>query len=601
MPENSKLVFLRLLTRRAQLIRRDKIKYLTDMETTKSLEDLLDRKLISSSIEKINRSLLNSMSLSELQMLAKRYDAMERRVAKTKKSIIESIIRLINKRSSFLDPSRLEDKIKKWLMENRMQTFSIGNDIRIQFSTILICANPSLIKGFLCSQQLKDHLCSQLLQRRFNSISNTSFCRHTLENYPFKCPDDLACCVRSVEFAFCVAKLQMDKQDVEVVRIITEDLSYWKNVISQLNTGSKVKYTGAYIASKSLIHGIESFERMKKYGEACDILRFLIETNLVRKRLGRLWHRLCLNEHVHLKQDLNKVEEMIKTALEHEGVVLGDRLLLRYRLDRLHKCEVKDMLSEKVHTVLIEAPVSTKTGTANPNQRTSQELRNVFINHDNLKDSLIKLGAIEYYIKNGYTGGIHAEGQILCLLFGLYFIDIIYADLSPSMFFDHLQLIPMDFGTMDFVTNRQDLIDRRLSLFGISSNHDWLCVFKENIQKYRETKCGFIDWDLLDDDKSLQIDEILDCFQGPQLKQVFQHILFHEMHCFSGVPDLLLWDKCEKRVKFVEVKGPGDKLSANQIAWMEVLMDAGVECEVLRVNTKTKSIRTKKSNDGFSI
>jgi Fanconi-associated nuclease 1 len=32
----------------------------------------------------------------------------------------------------------------------------------------------------------------------------------------------------------------------------------------------------------------------------------------------------------------------------------------------------------------------------------------------------------------------------------------------------------------------------------------------------------------------------------------------------SGIPDLLVWRMDDKQCKFVEVKGPGDKLSENQ-------------------------------------
>lgn len=32
----------------------------------------------------------------------------------------------------------------------------------------------------------------------------------------------------------------------------------------------------------------------------------------------------------------------------------------------------------------------------------------------------------------------------------------------------------------------------------------------------------------------------------------------------SGIPDLFLWNYAEKDYRFVEVKGPGDKLQENQ-------------------------------------
>eukprot|EP01134_Creolimax_fragrantissima_P001547 CFRG1547T1 len=55
----------------------------------------------------------------------------------------------------------------------------------------------------------------------------------------------------------------------------------------------------------------------------------------------------------------------------------------------------------------------------------------------------------------------------------------------------------------------------------------------------------------------------------------------------GGLPDLLLW--CESvppKVKLVEVKGPGDRLSERQIAWLEYLISSGVDVEVCYVVEK---------------
>ena len=40
----------------------------------------------------------------------------------------------------------------------------------------------------------------------------------------------------------------------------------------------------------------------------------------------------------------------------------------------------------------------------------------------------------------------------------------------------------------------------------------------------------------------------------------------------SGLPDLTLWNPESGEMKFVEVKGPGDKLSYKQILWIRLAM-----------------------------
>jgi Fanconi-associated nuclease 1 len=51
----------------------------------------------------------------------------------------------------------------------------------------------------------------------------------------------------------------------------------------------------------------------------------------------------------------------------------------------------------------------------------------------------------------------------------------------------------------------------------------------------------------------------------------------------GGMPDLLLWRPAKRDAKLAEVKGPRDRLSSQQTAWMHALNDAGLRAEVLKV------------------
>ena len=51
----------------------------------------------------------------------------------------------------------------------------------------------------------------------------------------------------------------------------------------------------------------------------------------------------------------------------------------------------------------------------------------------------------------------------------------------------------------------------------------------------------------------------------------------------GGMPDLLLWHPGRREAKLAEVKGPRDRLSDQQRAWMNSLADAGLRAEVLKV------------------
>jgi hypothetical protein len=45
----------------------------------------------------------------------------------------------------------------------------------------------------------------------------------------------------------------------------------------------------------------------------------------------------------------------------------------------------------------------------------------------------------------------------------------------------------------------------------------------------------------------------------------------------GGLPDLVLWQPEQRRLRLVEVKGPRDRLSEQQSAWLSALGAAGVE------------------------
>ena len=51
----------------------------------------------------------------------------------------------------------------------------------------------------------------------------------------------------------------------------------------------------------------------------------------------------------------------------------------------------------------------------------------------------------------------------------------------------------------------------------------------------------------------------------------------------GGLPDLLLWNPGTRCAKLSEVKGPRDRLSQQQRAWMHAMMDAQIDVEVLKV------------------
>lgn len=77
------------------------------------------------------------------------------------------------------------------------------------------------------------------------------------------------------------------------------------------------------------------------------------------------------------------------------------------------------------------------------------------------------------------------------------------------------------------------------------------------------------------------------CIGGPCLAPVCLNLAQDYRSWSSGMPDLLLWrfrDDYRGEAKLVEVKGPRDRLSEQQRAWLLFLIDCGFNVEVCKVS-----------------
>ncbi|CAH8846340.1 unnamed protein product [Trichobilharzia szidati] len=208
---------------------------------------------------------------------------------------------------------------------------------------------------------------------------------------------------------------------------------------------------------------------------------------------------------------------------------------------------------------------------------------------------------VRYYMANkNFERGIHCESQIYHLLFTMLFYDILF-EISPcpmDVFYSYRQSAPLDLFTDEFYQSRKDLIDARLEWI---INAEELDNESSNSIEFRITtywnehhgeNCLWANWDLLNNSQ-----ELIDIFWclGPQcVHSVCQKLATDYRSWRSGLPDLLLWSPIEKRAKIVEVKGPGDHLSNQQIMWLDVFVRAKADVEICLVSAK--GIKSLNSN-----
>ncbi|KAG0210009.1 hypothetical protein BGX33_005179 [Mortierella sp. NVP41] len=108
------------------------------------------------------------------------------------------------------------------------------------------------------------------------------------------------------------------------------------------------------------------------------------------------------------------------------------------------------------------------------------------------------------------------------------------------------------------------------------------CFYLQLMQKhddlYRDKKvfCVGVNWTFTKE----ELLEIAECIGGNALAEICKMLAQEYNKRCSGMPDLCCWNYEKKLVKFVEVKGPGDRLSSKQQVWIDLLTSLHVDIEL---------------------
>ncbi|PSW17625.1 VRR-NUC domain-containing protein [Photobacterium sanctipauli] len=185
---------------------------------------------------------------------------------------------------------------------------------------------------------------------------------------------------------------------------------------------------------------------------------------------------------------------------------------------------------------------------------------------------------VEHCVANHYEHqGWHAyylENTLICGLFGLAFWDIIFNDGIQGAFLNPFQRSPKDMFSSAFYQQRQTAIDDRLLEIATGKWQQWLTVY----QQKQGISNDWVHWPLITPEV---IKHATNHFPPTALDKIFRRILFDPKNNRSGFPDLILFKEDEFR--WIEVKGPGDKLQSNQIRWLKVFQQLALPAEVVYV------------------
>ena len=175
---------------------------------------------------------------------------------------------------------------------------------------------------------------------------------------------------------------------------------------------------------------------------------------------------------------------------------------------------------------------------------------------------------------------LYVENSLFCSLFGLYCWDIVFTPL-PGAYFHPFQTGPHNLRSEFFYADRREQLDQR---FADMDQPGW----QERLWHHFLHKQGianpFVFWDWLTPEL---IKLTLRAIPAAHLQAVFRQLCLHPGLYASGFPDLIRFafdTHATPRYELIEVKGPGDRLQANQRRWFRHFHQAGIPARLLNVS-----------------
>lgn len=403
----------------------------------------------------------------------------------------------------------------------------------------------------------------------------------------FKTRNDFLCYEEAIEVAQIMDEsLDENKHDLVTKCIEVSDIQISnfseadQSSSSASGTTLSSCFSASWVYSKVVLLGVSFLEHKQSYTDAINLLRRLLIKFTSDRRRGYWTLRLSVDlEHLGY---INESLQVAEDGLLDPWVRAGSRMALQRRVLRLGKPprrwkvpSYSNSVKRKIPEVHIQGiPLNSKMG-----------FKSIFYNENGEQCGVEEL-ALEYYAgEGGGWQGVHTESGIWLTMFGLLMWDIIFSDV-PNAFCTKFQTAPLDLETDSFYAVRESLIEKQLEKIKDGMAEEILIT---SWQSNEGTACRGVNWDR----HSLsELRAAVTCIGGGPLSSILRHLAQDYRSWSSGMPDLLLWrfhDNYRGEAKLVEVKGPRDRLSEQQRAWLLFLMDCGFTTEVLKVSPALSS------------
>lgn len=187
----------------------------------------------------------------------------------------------------------------------------------------------------------------------------------------------------------------------------------------------------------------------------------------------------------------------------------------------------------------------------------------------------------EFKTSQGCPGyGLYVENSLVLSVFGLFFWPVIFAQVQGAFFHD-FQYRPDDLYDVDFLQRRLVFFEEKQKTI---KNENGKTQFIAEINQRIDDKFGisnpFVFWGMMDDAYLELLNRALIVIPMRHWRAMFDYIWRDIRAHRSGLPDLI-WLSDSGRYELVEVKGPGDSLQKNQLGWLEYFSQHNIPAAVL--------------------
>ena len=181
----------------------------------------------------------------------------------------------------------------------------------------------------------------------------------------------------------------------------------------------------------------------------------------------------------------------------------------------------------------------------------------------------------------------YTENTLINGVLGLFIWDIVFYPVA-GVFYNPFQAAPADFKHPQFIQRRRELLDARF----LELND--LTAFNTRVLQAYDCHHGkanpLVRWHLL----SLPLLAVaIERIPLDHWRALFFRILADLRENTTGFPDLVLFPDAGG-YEFIEVKGPGDALQANQRRWMQYFDEQGIACRVVHIRYRVEQPCTHK-------